>query len=214
MGRNAWHGRGEDVPTVSLASTYSCSSERAAGPDGIPGRVLRVRADQLAGIFSDIFNLSLSQVVVHTCFKETTIVPVTKKKRSTEDAISIHPAESHLDKSNTYVRVLFIDYSSEFNTIVPSKLNTKLRALGLDTKLCNCILAFLTGRPQALRIGNNTSSTLTLNTEAPQGCVHSPLLYSLFIHDCVALHNTNSITKCADNTTVVGLITSQPIGRR
>ena len=53
--------------------------------------------------------------------------------RSTDDAISIalHSALSHLDKRNTYVRMLFIDYSSAFNTIVPSKLITKLRNLGL-----------------------------------------------------------------------------------
>jgi hypothetical protein len=38
--------------------------------------------------------------------------------RATDDAISIalHTALSHLDKRNTYVRMLFIDYSSAFNT--------------------------------------------------------------------------------------------------
>ena len=59
------------------------------------------------------------------------------------------------------------------------------------------------GRPQAVRIGNNTSSTLTLNTGAPQGCVLSPLLFSLFTYDRVALHDTNSIIKFANDTTVV-----------
>jgi gmma-aminobutyric acid receptor subunit gamma/cGMP-dependent protein kinase 2 len=46
--------------------------------------------------------------------------------RSTDDAISIplHTALSHLDKRNTYVRMLFIDYSSVFNTIVSLKLIT------------------------------------------------------------------------------------------
>jgi hypothetical protein len=46
--------------------------------------------------------------------------------RSTNDAISIplHTALPQLDKRNTYVRMLFIDYSSAFNTIVPSKLIT------------------------------------------------------------------------------------------
>ena len=34
-------------------------------------------------------------------------------------------ALSHVDKRNTYVRMLFIDYSSAFNTIVPSKLHSK-----------------------------------------------------------------------------------------
>jgi hypothetical protein len=60
--------------------------------------------------------------------------------------------------------MLFIDYSSVFNTIVPSKHITKLRTLGLNSSLCNWILNFLTGRPQVVRVGNNTSATLILNT--------------------------------------------------
>ena len=50
-----------------------------------------------------------------------------------DDAISIalHTALSHLDKRNTYVRMLLI---------VPSKFITKLRTLGLNTFLCNWIL--------------------------------------------------------------------------
>ncbi len=103
--------------------------------------------------------------------------------------------------------MLFVDYSSAFNTIVPSKLVVKLRALGLNNSLCSWILDFLTGRQQVVRVGSNISSPLTLNTGAPQGCVLSPLLYSLYTHDCVATHSSNVIIKFADDTTVVGLIT-------
>ena len=134
---------------------------------------------------------------------------VYRPNRSTDDAISIalHTDLAHLDKRNTYIAMLFIDYRSAFNTIVPSKLITKLRPLGLNTTLCNWILALLTGRPQVVRVGNNTSASLILNTGAPQGCVLSPLLYSLFTHDCVAKHNSNTVIKFADDTSVVGLIT-------
>ncbi|KAI3364660.1 hypothetical protein L3Q82_011442 [Scortum barcoo] len=239
------------------------NTRKAPGPDGIPGRALKVCADQLADVFADIFNMSLLQSVVPTCFKETIIVPVPKKtkilslndyrpvaltstiimkcfelrlvksfitssipdsldplqfayrpNRSTEDAIALtlHTALSHLDQRDTYVRMLFIDYSSAFNTIVPSKLVTKLRdLLGLNSALCDdWILNFLTGRPQAVcGWAAPHPPSLTLNTGAPpQGCVLSPLLYSLFTHDdCVATHSSNTIVKFADDTTVIGLIT-------
>ena len=76
-----------------------------------------------------------------------------------------------------YVRILFIDYSSAFNTIVPSKLITKFRVLGLKPSLCNWVLDFLTGRPQVVEVGNNTSAKLILNTEGPtRVCAQPPLI--------------------------------------
>ncbi|KAI4890335.1 hypothetical protein NFI96_001135 [Prochilodus magdalenae] len=99
-----------------------------------------------------------------------------------------------------------IDFSSTFNTIIPQQLIGKLNLQGLNTSLCNWILDFLTGRPQSVRIGHNTSSTTTLSTGAPQGCVLSPLLFTLLTHDCAAMHSSNHIIKFADDTTVVGLI--------
>ena len=83
-----------------------------------------------------------------------------------------------------------------------------LRTLGLNTSLCNWILDFLTGRPQVVRVGNNTFVKLILNIGAPQESVLIPLLYSLFTRDCRARHNSNTIIKLTDDTTVVGLITS------
>ncbi len=41
---------------------------------------------------------------------------------------------------------------------------------------------------------------------SPGGCVFSPLLYSLYTHDCTT-HSSNVIVKFADDTTVIGLIT-------
>jgi gmma-aminobutyric acid receptor subunit gamma/cGMP-dependent protein kinase 2 len=92
---------------------------------------------------------------------------------STDDAFSIalHTALFHLDKRNTYVRMLFIDYSSAFNT----KIITKLRILGLNTSLCKWILDFLMDHPQVVSVVNNTSATLILN-KGTLGCVLSPLL--------------------------------------
>jgi hypothetical protein len=57
---------------------------KAAGPENIPRRILRACTDQLAGVFTNFFNLSLSQSPVPTCFKMATIVPVPKKAKVTE----------------------------------------------------------------------------------------------------------------------------------
>ena len=103
--------------------------------------------------------------------------------------------------------MLFIDYSSPFNTIVSPKRITNQMTQGLNASVRNWILDFLMGLPQLIRVGSYTSATLILNTGAPQGCVLSPLLYSLFTHDCMSRHGSNTIIKFADDTTVVGLIT-------
>eukprot|EP00061_Rhincodon_typus_P009097 g32308.t1 len=74
--------------------------------------------------------------------------------RSTEDAISLalHSSLEYLDNKDTHIRLLLIDYSSAFNTIIPSRLISKLRDLGLSSTLCNWILSFLIHRPQSVRI--------------------------------------------------------------
>ena len=59
-----------------------------------------------------------------------------------------------------------------------------------------------------MKVLNNIATSQILNTGAPQGCVLRPRLYSLFTHDCVAMHASNSIIKSANATTVVGLITN------
>ncbi len=146
--------------------------------------MLKACAFQLAGVFTDIFNLPPFLSVIPACFKKSTIVPIPKKNkitclndwrpvaltpifskcfeklvrdyicsvlpasldplqftyrsnRSTDDAIAftLHTALSHLENNN-YVRMLFMDYSSAFNTIVPATLVAKLQTLGLNRSMC------------------------------------------------------------------------------
>ncbi|KAI4889040.1 hypothetical protein NFI96_012908 [Prochilodus magdalenae] len=131
-----------------------------------------------------------------------------RPNRSTEDDITttLHLALTHLDNKDTHVRMLFID-SSAFNTIIPQHLIGKLSVLSLNTSICNWVLDFLTDRPQSVRIGNNISSTTTLSTGPPQGCVLSPLLFTLLTPVCAVMYSTNHIVKFADDTSVVSLIT-------
>ncbi len=54
---------------------------KAAGPDGIPGRVLRSCADQLAILFTSISNELFATSVVPTSFKKSIIIPVPKNNK-------------------------------------------------------------------------------------------------------------------------------------
>ena len=71
-----------------------------------------------------------------------------RENRSVDDAVclALNSVYKHLDKRNTYARMLFIDYSSAFNTIIPFKLYMQLTDLGLCCQLCNWIYDFLSDR--------------------------------------------------------------------
>ncbi len=58
-------------------------SRKASGPDSILPACLKVCADQLAPIFTQIFNRSLELCEVPCCFKCSTIIPVPKKLKIT-----------------------------------------------------------------------------------------------------------------------------------
>ncbi|KAL6457442.1 hypothetical protein MHYP_G00344050 [Metynnis hypsauchen] len=61
---------------------------------------------------------------------------------------------------------------------------------------------------QSVRIHNISSSIIILSTGSPQGCVLSPLLFTLLTYDCSAVHPGCHIVKFADDTAVVGSITN------
>ncbi|KAI4873658.1 hypothetical protein NFI96_009826 [Prochilodus magdalenae] len=221
-------------PTEVGAVLSRIKIHKAAGPDGIPGRVLRACSAELAGVLTDIFNLSLACAVVPSCFKTTSIIPIPKntnpsrlndyrpvaltpiitkcferlvlahlksclpptldphqfaycQNRSTEDAVSIalHSVLSHTWTIKTPPSgcVHRLQFSVQHSYPLATHHKT-YRTWASSSHMCNCLLDFLTNRTQTVRMDNHCSSTITINTVVPQGCVISPFLFSLFTHDC------------------------------
>ncbi len=58
-------------------------TRKAPGQDGVTPACLKTCTDQLAPIFTQIFNRSLELCEVPSCFKRSTIIPVPKKPKIT-----------------------------------------------------------------------------------------------------------------------------------
>ncbi len=86
--------------------------------------------------------------------------------RSVDDAVNtgLHYVLQHLDRPGTYERILFVDFSLAFNTIIPNRLLPKLTQLSMPTSICQWITSFLTDRQQEMRLGKYSSSTRTIST--------------------------------------------------
>ncbi len=123
--------------------------------------------------------------------------------------MGLHFILQHLDRPGTHVRILFVAFSSAFKTIIPSLLQPKLTQLSVLTSVCQWITSFLTDRQQLVRLGKYTSNTRTISTGAPQACVLSPLLFSLYTNNCTSKDPSVKLLKFADDTTLIGLIQVQ-----
>ncbi len=97
----------------------------------------------------------------------------------------------------------YINGSFIHSFIIPDTLQNKLTQLSVPTSSCQWITSFLTDRQQLVRLGKFSSSTRTISTGAPQGCVLSPLLFSLYTNDC---RSKDPSVNFADDTTLIGLI--------
>ncbi len=131
-----------------------------------------------------------------------------RANRSVDDAVNmgLHFILQHLNRPGTYVRILFVDFSSAFNTTIPSLLQPKLTQLSVPNSICQWINSFLTDWQQLVRLGKFSFSTRTFSTGAPQGCVLSPLLFSLYTNDCTSKDPSVKLPKFADDATLIGLI--------
>lgn len=117
-------------------------------------------------------------------------MPVPKKPVSVDLVTT-----GHLEHPDSYIRMLFIGFSSAFNTIVPDVMIHKLLDMGLSPSISAWVKDFLTNSPQCVRLSPHISSSITLSTGTPQGCVLSPMLYSLYTSDCTTARSSNILIK-------------------
>ncbi|CAM1307990.1 Uncharacterised protein at_DN2678 [Pycnogonum litorale] len=129
-----------------------------------------------------------------------------KKRISTVEAITqlITKCSDILDQTNSIVRILFLDYSSAFNTINRQHvINIIAKNINTPKWLVEWFMSYLSERQQYITLGKTKSKILPSNTGVIQGAVLSPFLFTL-VTDSMRSGNTNAtIIKFADDTAVI-----------
>lgn len=92
-----------------------------------------------------------------------------------------------------------IHFRSVFNTIIPSKLLRKLKNLGVPHS-CFWIKEFLSNCPQRLKVRPHLYPSLSLNTDSPQRCVLSLILYTIYRHNCKPNPSNSTVKLAVDMT--------------
>ena len=87
----------------------------------------------------------------------------------------------------------------------------KLLGLNVNPHIVSWILEFLTARPQYVKVNGLSSEQLITNTGAPQGCVLSPVLYTIYTNDYRSHHESTKIIKFADDSSIIGLLQDNEI---
>ena len=161
------------------------------------GEIIPVNKKPLPKVDNDLRPVTLTAILAK-CFERVILPkisshtkPIMDKlqfaylpNRSTDDATTtlIHELSQHLDRKSKskYARCLFIDYSSAFNTMQPHTLINRLAEYNIPARLQLFVLDFLTDRKQYVRTEIELSSTTSINTGAPQGCVLSAFLFIIY----------------------------------
>ena len=96
-----------------------------------------------------------------------------------------------------------MDFSSAFNTLQTHLLLLRLLDLDVSPSIVLWVRAFLRDRPQTVCVNSVKSNELILNTGAPQGCVLSPILFSIYTNEIMSNTTTLTLIKFADDMALV-----------
>lgn len=100
---------------------------------------------------------------------------------SMEDTVftALHSVFTHLKENNTFIRTLFVLFSSASNKISSMKLIGKLNTLVISTTLFNWIFNFLTKRPDSSFWLSHLLHSSSQQQITPVLCTEAPLVYSV-----------------------------------
>ena len=87
------------------------------------------------------------------------------------------------DREPTSVLACLVDFAKAFNKVPHERLLMKCRGLGLDGKLLEWIMVWLSGRRQRVVLNGEASEWADVLSGVPRGSVPGLTLFLIFIND-------------------------------
>ncbi len=152
------NGCAEQLKDV-FCDIFNISLSQASLPTCLKSSIIIISLPKNPSSMNDYHLVSLNSICM-TCFERLVISYIRSclptnldplhfaysANRSTEDGIStlLHLTLTHMENKNTCARILLMDFSSAFNTILPQQLVERLLLQGLqDSGVCRWIINFL-----------------------------------------------------------------------
>lgn len=130
-----------------------------------------------------------------------------RKARSTELALAEiwHFVCDSVEK-NQFCLGVFLDLSSAFNSLSHEVFLGMLRCIGFEPNIVNWFKSYLSGRRQAIKVGDITSEWAGTAAGTPQGSINGPYMFIIFMN--FILISLKKLTSCkiiayADDTSLL-----------
>ena len=122
---------------------------------------------------------------------------------ATAALIYLHHTLTRMLETESYVRVIALDFSKAFDTVRHVQLVNKLSILNIPSKINGWIANFLKSRSHTTMFEGQMSSSSAINSSVVQGSALGPTAFIIVASDLATLHSSNALAKFAYDTYLI-----------